>query len=382
METSKRIVFLDALRGYALFGIIILHCITHFNIFGNNSLSPDALHKADEWVFYISILLFDSKCYSLFALLLGYSFWLQYERKLKLDIDYGYRYLWRLFLLLIIGLLHSAFYSGDMLVIYAITGTVVVFTRKLSNRAILGIAITLLLDPIAVTRIVGITYFDSVIIPKINVWRIFQPAMQILMEGSFLEVIQTNMTSGIVANNAFNFEVGRVTQTPGLFLVGVWLSRKKVLVEFCKELWLKRFLFSLATFILLNYLKPFLIGHIDNEIVQTLFDSSFSGYIHLVGTLAVLSILIIIWHYKIPNQILSKLAVYGRMSLTNYFSQGVIGALVYYGFGLGLYIYSGAAISLIIALIIFIAQYLFSKWYLSNHKQGPMEFVWRKLTNL
>lgn len=64
------------------------------------------------------------------------------------------------------------------------------------------------------------------------------------------------------------------------------------------------------------------------------------------------------------------------MSLTNYISQSIMGVTIYYGFGLAMYKYAGATAS----LLIFTVQLIFSRWWLARHKQGPLEFLWRKGT--
>lgn len=71
---------------------------------------------------------------------------------------------------------------------------------------------------------------------------------------------------------------------------------------------------------------------------------------------------------------------YGRMSLTNYISQSIMGVCIYYGFGLGLYSSTGATATLFIGLLIFTIQLIFSRYWLTLHKQGPLEFLWRKGT--
>jgi hypothetical protein len=80
--------------------------------------------------------------------------------------------------------------------------------------------------------------------------------------------------------------------------------------------------------------------------------------------------------YKWQNFIIP----YGRMSLTNYITQSIIGVAIYYGYGLCLYRSTGAVATLLIGAAIFIFQLLFSRWWLSKHKQGPFEYLWRKAT--
>lgn len=68
------------------------------------------------------------------------------------------------------------------------------------------------------------------------------------------------------------------------------------------------------------------------------------------------------------------------MSLTNYIVQSIIGCGLYLNWGLGLYKYTGAISTLVIGLGIFALQLWFSQWWLSRHAQGPLEWVWKKLT--
>lgn len=74
------------------------------------------------------------------------------------------------------------------------------------------------------------------------------------------------------------------------------------------------------------------------------------------------------------------LAAPGRMALTNYLMQSVIGVLLYYGIGLGL----GASLPLagveLVALLIFIAQMILSSLWLRAFRYGPLEWIWRILT--
>ena len=68
------------------------------------------------------------------------------------------------------------------------------------------------------------------------------------------------------------------------------------------------------------------------------------------------------------------------MSLTNYISQSILGSILYYEYGFGLWTKTGASVSLLIAIGIFTAQLLFSRWWLSSHQQGPLEYLWKKWT--
>lgn len=68
------------------------------------------------------------------------------------------------------------------------------------------------------------------------------------------------------------------------------------------------------------------------------------------------------------------------MSLTNYISQSIMGALIYFPIGLYLAPYCGYTLSLLIGLCMFLLQVKFCKWWLSKQKQGPLEHIWHKWT--
>ena len=89
---------------------------------------------------------------------------------------------------------------------------------------------------------------------------------------------------------------------------------------------------------------------------------------------------IVLYRTKIYHKTLDIFSSYGKMSLTNYIMQSIIGSCIYYSFGLGLYKYSGVVYSFLIGLALAILQGIFSSWWMKNHKQGPLEWIWHKLT--
>ena len=83
---------------------------------------------------------------------------------------------------------------------------------------------------------------------------------------------------------------------------------------------------------------------------------------------------------KFAGRVLNVFSAFGKMSMSNYIMQSIIGSFIYYGFGLGLYQYTGATYSLLIGLLLAVLQGIFSSWWMKNHRQGPLESIWHKLT--
>lgn len=77
---------------------------------------------------------------------------------------------------------------------------------------------------------------------------------------------------------------------------------------------------------------------------------------------------------------LLKLAPYGRMSLTNYLGQSIVGGILFYGYGFSLYNVCTDAVSLLMGVAFVAVQILFSTWWLRSHRRGPFEQIWSRLT--
>lgn len=89
---------------------------------------------------------------------------------------------------------------------------------------------------------------------------------------------------------------------------------------------------------------------------------------------------ILVYYLTKLKGVLHQLAPYGRMSLTNYLSQSLIGAFLFYNWGLGLYRHTGITVCFLMGLSIFFLQYFFCRWWLRSHRQGPLEWLWKKAT--
>ena len=93
-----------------------------------------------------------------------------------------------------------------------------------------------------------------------------------------------------------------------------------------------------------------------------------------------LSGFVLLFHTKRFHKILIIFSPLGRMSLSNYIFQSIQGSTIYYGFGFGMYEYTGATYSLFITIVLSILIGYFSTWWMKNHKRGPLEGIWHKAT--
>ena len=129
IEPTARATLLDALRGFALFGVCLGNIATSFSFWdwpGTADLTPKHLLPTDDTALYLIHALVDGKFYSIFSLLFGLGFALQLGR--RADTEAGLAlYRRRLWILAGIGFVHSLIWMGDILLFYAVMGMILVY---------------------------------------------------------------------------------------------------------------------------------------------------------------------------------------------------------------------------------------------------------------
>src|SRR5690606_31460177 len=139
MTATNRIDLVDALRGYALFGLFLVHCVERFELYW---LDP----QPGGW-FDGTMALFAGKSFAIFALLFGFSFATIMANERARGGDFTWRFAWRLALLFAIGTLHALIYRGDILQVLAAVGLIMIpFDRVRSDRVLLILAVLLFLQ--------------------------------------------------------------------------------------------------------------------------------------------------------------------------------------------------------------------------------------------
>lgn len=173
---------------------------------------------------------------------------------------------------------------------------------------------------------------------------------------------------------------GRFFQTAGLFLLGFYMGKKQFFVVSDKngKFWLNTLICSAVLFAPLYALRELVMGNA--AIVQQTLGTVLDMWQKLAFTLVLMASFVLSYQIESFRKTVSNLRFYGKMSLTNYISQSVIGAFVYFPFGLYLAPYCGYTLSLFVGFSIFLLQVKFCKWWLGGHKQGPLERIWHKWT--
>ena len=390
-EKSARIEIIDALRGLALAGILICHMTENYI----GSMPPqsfnDAVHVGliDNIIDGLVFFFLRGKFIALFSFLFGLSFFIQMDNGAKRGKPFGGRFLWRLILLIGIGYVHSLFYRGDILTIYAFLGIFLIPFYKVNNKWLLLLSAFLFLG---VARY--IIYF---FIGTDSIWG-GSPEMDsnaawvidyynVLKEGSIWDVFKANAVQGHLDKADFQFSIfGRGYFTFAFFLLGLFVGRQEYLKNYTTQSKLiKKIVLWSSILLVVSF------GIVAGAFSQVGPDGGLDSWFAMIGLSALdignmamtflwIAVFVILYKKTKPVKWLSKLAPYGRMALTNYVLQSLIGTFLLYGWGLSFIGELRQLYTFLIALVFIALQIWLSKVWLQYFKYGPLEWLWRSLT--
>jgi uncharacterized protein len=381
---ANRVALLDVLRGFASLGILLFNIIAFS---GWVFLSPEQaamlpVSSADSALMHGLVAFIEGKFYSLFSLLFGIGFAIIVARAEQKDAKPAQVLMRRYFVLLCIGLVHAVLiWFGDILVLYALLGFLLIACRGLSDRALIRCAIALFLLPIPLYG-VGLSLPPGALgggaIPPGIV-----AAIHAYASGSYTQIVAGNLAFtefGWLRRLILMF----YPRVFGMFLLGVAFGRMGVFQAPEKHASLLRafsrygLLIGLPACILYSALDQHagLLPLTLNGFLRVVCDSVGSALLCL-GYVAWMTRL---FQRQTGRRWLLWFAPVGRMALSNYLLQSVLGVFLFYGIGGGLFGRVSLATSLGVALLIYASQVLMSRLYLSAFEQWPVESVWRRLT--
>jgi uncharacterized protein len=361
---------------------MLLHNIEHFDFYFAPPNLPDSIKAIDRSVWDSLFFLFGGKSYAIFSLLFGLTFFIQSDNQAKKGKDFRGRFAWRLILLLGFGLINSAFYEGDILTFYVCIGFFLIPVAKLSDKAVFWIATFLMLQPFEWFMVYKGAQNPIVDIADPSSWAYFGRMWEYIPGDSLFNTLYGNLTNGKVGVFIWCWEVGRVFQTLSLFMFGMLLGRKLLFVTSAKSksFWIRSLIISTFIFIPLYIVKNNLGGWIEFESIRRPLTTIETSYTNMAFMFILVSGIVLLYQTKFFNRILKVFTYFGRMSLSNYVMQSIVGSIIYYGFGFGLYQYTGATYSVIIGLLLAVLQGMFCYYWLKKYNQGPLEILWHKGT--
>jgi len=364
----QRTPIVDVLRGWALLGVVLVNFAIFYSFNRVQRVPPDdGLSQAAKLLVQV---VFQGKGWPALALLFGYGFsaWIEKTRSRGVNPVPGF--IRRMLFLLLIGLVNCALYYGDVLKDYAIVGLVVLMFHRVSARTALVLGATCLL---AFPAAVAFTHRLGVVSP------IPAPDIALYQSDELWQVLKFGLQSALNISLSLSKYADWNLVMLGCAFLGVYIQRIGLLENLDENLpRVRRIFWSSLAFAIVTA-----GARVGAEKLGWNPDDYYD--IHFWPMLGQMAFFMagICWLYarKRFQKFFGAFQSVGRMTLTNYFVQNLAALLVFSGVGLGLLYRIPYSLHVGIALAIFIAQIAFSRAWLARHHQGPIEWVWRKLSH-
>lgn len=352
-KNTERIGAIDALRAFALLGILLVHTVENFGFF-EESLSTGPV---DRFLSMVISNIFHNRSNAIFSLLFGCSFWFLLRNPRYPSIKFA----WRCILLAAIGVVAKLFYTYDILLWYGLCGVLLIAFRRCPARVLAAVAVgLLLLSPV-------LSYFHPA---RLLHSTPFEPRY---ITGHTLGEITDYPLSEAVKESLLAALDNLSLRTLGLMVLGYWAGCKGYILRW-REIITGRLTLvaTIATGVL------FAISHVvrgDGSSLLFLISSDW-----LFTAQALFMTILFLWLCRKGGRWVEPLACYGRLGLTNYFFQSVIGVTLTCVWLLP----SGYTLTMqcVIMTAFFLLQMAFSIFWCRTHRYGPLEYLWRKATSL
>lgn len=381
-KPNTRIDVADILRGIAIGGIILIHFIEQLNFYVFPEPSSPFWGTVNQGVWDTVFFLLAGKMYAIFAMLFGLSFFIQHDNQAQRGVDFRLRFLWRMVLLFMFGIFDLLFYNGDILCVYAACGVLIIPLIRASDKVLKCIAFLLLLQPIELVYIIIGALDPSASPLNLGSMDHFNAVAVAQEHGSIIDVAVAGILHGQQINFLWAIENGRFTQTIFFFLVGIMLGRKRLFYNEGNNIafWKKVLRGAAAAFVILAPLYFLVPKQFESACISNSLNVMLNMWKNLAMMLMIVSGTTLLYYQTSARKWLIKIAPYGKMSLTNYLSQSIFGAMLFYNWGFGLFRHCGHTVALLMGAAFIMLQYLFCTWWLKNHKRGPFEELWARLT--
>ncbi|TAJ05790.1 DUF418 domain-containing protein [Marinilabiliaceae bacterium JC017] len=383
---KNRIIFLDVLRGFALMGILFANILSWsgMKFLPFHEIKAMGNVETDAMLYKLLKFFVDTKFYTLFSLLFGVGFYLQYSRNGEKSSFNG-TYLSRLTILLIIGVCHALIWSGDILMLYALMGFALFALRKLPPKRMLTLAIVLFCLPLLLDVVYMYTFVPEMsLLPKIalKVYPDMVPDQVVagFQSESYVSVFKTNLHNVIWRWYDF-IPSGRPFKVLGLFLLGFYLYHVEFFTKFSKQ---NKYLVTLLLCGLTFTGLTLVIGGSVASFSRSWNDILYRA-IHEVGQITLgLSYVCVLAKLvdRFPDFIFFRwLKNYGRQSMSSYLGHTLLGIIVFYPFiGWGFFGQLTLETVFEVAVLILSLQLLFCTVWFRFFSFGPVEWLWRCAT--
>jgi uncharacterized protein len=383
---GERLGHVDAIRGLALFGVLLVNLMVHAEIvLSEAQVAAFPWKRADAAVGFLVDVFWEGKAQALFSMLFGFGFALMMGRMERRGAHFDAIYLRRLLLLAALGWIHLYLvFMGDILHVYATMGLLLLLVRAWPARRLLGVGLLLSLVswPLLYAWVAASTPPGGEP-PLLQAWEAGRERRStIFLDGDYAAYVGELWRANRDEYLATPVAIATAPYVFGRFLLGCWIARTgwladpdahaTLLSRALRWLLAAGFALSVSGFgaqRLLDETSPWLLP------VELAIEAS-----KLLLAAAYALLVLRVYRAARGAGVGGGLAAVGRMALTNYLAHSLVYLFVLYGFGLALLAMAGPTFCLLLALGVFMLQVAFSRWWLARWRYGPIEYLWRWAT--
>lgn len=397
-QPSERLFHVDALRGVAIFGILVVNMMYfawpfYYELADMElwSGTGNAIAQAVIWFFA------ESNFITMFSLLFGFGFFMLIQRAEARQQKVRPLFVRRLLVLLGIGLVHTLFlWVHDVLVYFALVGFLLLLFRNKDARSLTTWAVASLTVPIlfllvsgglgALARMSpeGAAEMEAALGGQREMFTaMYDRAFEVYKSGSFAEVTMQR-TTDFVLEFFGGFLASSLFLIFAMFLTGLQFGKRGMLTE--PDAHVKSWKSVLRWGLIVGVPTSALFTY--TGFVGSSIDLGWAGVLHgalvyVAGPalcLAYVAGIVLASRREGVRRVLAPVAAVGRTALSNYLLQSVVCTTLFYGYGFGLLGSIGPAAGLLLTVGIYALQMIVSTYYVRHFRYGPAELVWRKLT--
>ncbi|MER5312400.1 DUF418 domain-containing protein [Streptomyces sp. NPDC002773] len=380
----ERLAHVDALRGFALLGILVVNIGYMASTYHGSGLEdPRFASPLDDAVRWAVAVFFEAKFFLLFSFLFGYSFTLQLDSAERSGARFVPRFLRRLAGLLVLGALHATLlFTGDILTAYAVLGLILLAARRIRPRTAVRTALVLFVVTAAAYVLlaagVHLTGGGAGVAPGVAA-----EAERVAAElrGDPGSVIRANLEQ--LPDMAFLLAFFQAPAALAAFFLGLAAGRVRALADLARHRTvLVRLQWAGFT---VGLLGAVVYAHASLEHPGGAYQILAMGIDVVTAPLlaaAYAATVLRLAQGRLGKRTVAVLGPVGSMTLTGYLSQSLVCALLFTGYGAGLVGRVSPPVVLAVALALFAAQVVSGRWWLRRHRYGPVEWLLRAWTTL
>ncbi|MCD8270660.1 MAG: DUF418 domain-containing protein [Parabacteroides sp.] len=364
---------------------MLLHCMERFDLIYTPVVDSPFWQQIDTFVIDSMYFLFSGKSYAIFSLLFGLSFFMQMDSQAAKGNDFRGRFLWRLTLLLIFGYINGLVYLGEFFAVYAILGVFLIPLYKVPSKWLVILCVLLFLQIPAVISFISLLENNVPNKPTdavVYMNQLYDECAQLFITGSLGDVLHFNLWKGQFAKLLWVFNNYRYLQLFGLFIAGMLIGRMGIhkseekMVKYSRKVLPYSIIWFIVFYTVVLLLPAFGVEGFALSVGKTLFKT----YANLgMMMIYICGFTLLYYRYNWRN-VLDKIAPVGRMSVTNYMAQSMVGVTLFYGFGANLAVEFNYLQSLLVGIVFCFIQIAYSNWWIKRFYYGPIEWLWRTLT--